>query len=375
MTSRDLPSMKCLVVDDLDENLLALEALLGSDELEVVLARSGNEALAALAAHDFALVLLDVFMPGMDGFAVAERLRAGERNAQVPIIFITASTTDRVRVFKGYDVGAVDFLHKPVEPHVLCSKVGIFIELHRQRLALDAQLQERNESLRLNQMFMSVLSHDLRSPLSAMLMGAAVLKSSPSPERIERVSQLIIECGERMQRMVADLMDVTRARLGTGMAVAPCRTDVAGIVTRLIEAYRAVAPQRTIVLHASGDSSGDWDADRLAQVFDNLLGNAVTHGASDAPVRVDVDGTAPDRISVVVTNAGAIPAVVLEHLFDPFHGAARPRGRNDGLGLGLYIAQQIVLAHGGDIAARSSPGSGTAITVTLPRHLARRATS
>src|SRR6478609_70151 len=140
---------KCLVVDDREENRLALRGLLRADDVELVEARSGREALELLLEHDFALVLLDVQMPEMDGFEVAELVRGSERTRDVPIIFTTAGEHDQRRVFKGYESGAVDFLHKPVDGAILRNKAGVFFELHRRKSLLAHELRQREESLRI----------------------------------------------------------------------------------------------------------------------------------------------------------------------------------------------------------------------------------
>ena len=129
---------KCLLVDDLEENLLALPALLRRDDVEVLQARSGAEALELLLAHDVALALLDVQMPDMDGFELAELMRGSERTRHVPIIFVTAGARDQHRLFQGYEIGAVDFLYKPIEPHILTNKADVFFQLYRQKQQLRA---------------------------------------------------------------------------------------------------------------------------------------------------------------------------------------------------------------------------------------------
>ena len=156
--------MKCLLVDDLEENLLALAALLQRPDLEILTARSGREALELLLVHDVALAFLDVQMPEMDGFELAELMRGSERTRQVPIIFVTAGARDQHRLFKGYESGAVDFLFKPIEPHILQNKADVFFQLHRHKQQLAHELREKTETLRLNEMLTAVLSHDLRSP-------------------------------------------------------------------------------------------------------------------------------------------------------------------------------------------------------------------
>src|SRR5579862_233655 len=172
MTSR----VKCLLVDDLEENLLALAALLRREDVEILEARSGAEALELLLAHEVALAFLDVQMPEMDGFELAELMRGSERTRHVPLIFITAGPRDQHRMFKGYEAGAVDFLYKPIEPHILKNKADVFFQLYRQKQQLAQELRERTETLRLNEMFTAVLGHDLRNPLGAILLSAELLE-------------------------------------------------------------------------------------------------------------------------------------------------------------------------------------------------------
>src|SRR5499433_685789 len=134
-------SVKFLLVDDLEENLLALEALLRREGLELLRVRSGPEALELLLVHDFALALLDVQMPGMNGFELAELMRGTERTRHIPIIFVSAAGRELNYAFKGYESGAVDFLQKPLDPHVVASKVNVFVELYRHKKALRREME------------------------------------------------------------------------------------------------------------------------------------------------------------------------------------------------------------------------------------------
>ncbi|HEU4535770.1 MAG TPA: response regulator, partial [Polyangiaceae bacterium] len=172
MTDRDLPPARVLLVDDLDENLVALGALLRDAGVETLAARSGREALELLLEHEVALALVDVQMPELDGFELAELMRGSSRTRHVPIIFVTAGASEPRRVFRGYDAGAVDFLFKPVDQYILRHKVATFCELYRHRQLLARQARELEETLRLNETFVAAVSHDLRNPLNAILMGA-----------------------------------------------------------------------------------------------------------------------------------------------------------------------------------------------------------
>ncbi|KAA5923038.1 response regulator [Achromobacter xylosoxidans] len=366
--------IKCLLVDDVPENLVALEALLASDRVEVLKAQSGPQALELLLNHpDVALALLDVQMPDMNGFELAELIRGSERTRHIPLIFITAGSREQNWQFRGYESGAVDFLYKPVDPYMLRSKANVFFELHERRRALAQQLEARTEALRVNDMFMAVLSHDLRTPLQAVIMGASMLARQGGDARVVSVAQRMLQSSERMKHLIEDLLDVTRIRQAGGLALAPARIGMDTLVLRTLDELRAGFADRQIEAECHGDPVGEWDGERIAQVLANLLGNALHHGARDVPVRVEVDGSVADRVVVTVSNGGSIPAELLPQLFNPFRSGARPAGGHRGLGLGLFIAQQVAQSHGGRISAESRDGI-TRFRVALPRQASTAST-
>jgi two-component system sensor histidine kinase/response regulator len=358
--------VKCLLVDDVEENLLVLSALLSRADVEILQARSGAEALELLLVHEVALALLDVQMPEMDGFELAELMRGSDRTRHVPIIFVTAGMRDQYRVFKGYETGAVDFLHKPIDPHILKSKADVFFELHRQKQQLARQLEELSETLRLNELFTAVLGHDLRNPLGAVLNSAGVLERTSKEEVVRQSAARIVSSGRRMSRMIDDMLDLTRARLGGGIPLRRQDCDLGQIIRRVFQEHAAALEGGRFETGQEGDLGGFWDADRLAQVASNLLGNALEHGDPGGLINVSLAGLQPQGATLSVTSSGEIPQDVLPSLFDPFRGAQRHPGRREGLGLGLYIVQQIVLAHGGRVDVNTGAGS-TTFVVHLPR--------
>jgi len=368
-----LEPVKFLLVDDLEENLVALSALLRRAELELYTARSGTEALELLLRHEFALAIIDVHMPEMDGFELAELLRGTERCKHLPIIFATAAPREQNRVFKGYESGAVDFLFKPIDPHVLRHKAQVFFELFRQRQQLSLEVKERErllretrETLRLNEMFTAVLSHDLRTPLNAVVAGASLLTQMASEAPAKGVAERILSSGRRMTEMIDQLLDLSRVRLSGGFAIVRQSMDFKALLERIVVEAQATAPQRRIVLETVGDLEGAWEEGRLGQLVANLLTNAIRHGAEGA-ISVCASGTQPDHIMFTVQNAGAIAPHVRERLFDPFRAGSDSLTRSGGLGLGLFIVKQIVEAHGGQIMVSSSEADGTRFEVRLPR--------
>lgn len=359
--------IKCLLVDDVQENLIALEALLQRDGIEILKAQSGPEALELLLTHtDVALALLDVQMPEMNGFELAELIRGSERTRHIPLIFITAGSREQNWQFRGYESGAVDFLYKPIDPHMLTNKANVFFELQRRKQALAHELQERTAALRVNEMFMAVLSHDLRTPLMSITAAATVLKRQPDADKVGAMAERMLSSSQRMGRMIEDLLDVTRIRHAGGLALQLAPTDMQSLVQRTLDEVQTSFPDRAIESSLQGNLAGVWDGERLCQVVTNLVGNAVHHGSPDQPVRVGVDGSQPDTVTVAVSNGGTIAPELIPHLFDPFHGRKREPGRHQGLGLGLFIAHQIVRAHRGRIQVQSQSGT-TQFSVELPR--------
>lgn len=224
-----------LIVDDLEENLLSLEALLKRDDVVILKARSGPEALELLLTHDAAVALLDVQMPGMDGFELAELMRGNERTRRVPIIFLTAGSADRQRPFRGYEAGAVDFLHKPFDTDILKSKIAVFLELYRQRRqiarqrdALQASAEQNarllaesrryaaalEEADRRKDEFLATLAHELRNPLAPIRNGLQILTMTPEPEVAEDVREMMERQLKHLVRLIDDLLDVSRISEG-----------------------------------------------------------------------------------------------------------------------------------------------------------------
>ena len=362
-----MAAIKCLLVDDLQENLLALAALLEDQRVEILTARSGAEALELLLVEEFALAILDVQMPDMDGFELAELMRGSERTRNVPIIFVTAGAREPQRAFKGYESGAVDFIYKPIEPHILRNKAGVFFQLYEQRVRLARELKDRTETLRLNEMFSALLAHDLRNPLSAILASAQLLARRSAEPQAQEACTRILASGRHMSRLIEDMLDLARVRLAGGIVIRRERNDVRSLVERVVRDCQASCPGRRIETEYRGDFAGLWDAERIAQVVSNLLGNALKHGDAGVPARVELDGSASGAVILRVANGGTIPPDLVDHLFDPFRGGQRPPGRSQGLGLGLYIVQQVVQAHGGTVAVTTGSGNRTVFEVALPR--------
>jgi signal transduction histidine kinase len=213
--------------------------------------------------------------------------------------------------------------------------------------------------------FIGILSHDLRSPLGAITAGAALLaRAADHDPRQARVASRILNSAQRMDRMIADLLDLTRTRLGGAIPLTTADTDLQSVCEEVLLEVQASHPDRTVHFESSGDVAGKWDADRLAQVVTNLVVNAIEHGGT-APVTL-VACQSGDNVRLTVHNEGPpIPPDVQQRMFEPLARGSAESTHN--VGLGLFIARAIVTAHHGDIRVNSSEQSGTTFEVTLPR--------
>ncbi len=375
--------IKFLLVDDLEANLLALEQLLKREHLELLKAHSGQEALEILLAHEIALAFIDVQMPEMNGFELAELMRGTERTKSVPIIFLTAGTVDQQRRIRGYETGAIDFLPKPIDPSMLLNKANVFYDLacQRQQLQLSQiQLQEANDRLeksnaelahaaRSKDEFLAMLAHELRNPLAPLLTGMDVLlKSPPSDDLVERIGSMMMRQVDQMAHLIDDLLDVSRITTGkielqkTPVALAP-------IVEQALESVQPLIDQKEhelVVENANPDLKLEADSHRLSQVISNLLSNAAKYTPPKGKITLKVQET-PDhqvRISVADNGRGIKP----EHqarIFDLFEQGSS--GAKEGLGLGLTLVKSLVSMHGGTVSVKSDgPDQGSEFSIVIP---------
>jgi PAS domain S-box-containing protein len=233
---------------------------------------------------------------------------------------------------------------------------------------------ERESDQRFAELFVAILGHDLRDPLNAIVTGTGVLKKRATlSESDDRVLGRVWSAAFRMARMIDQIHDFTQSRLGGGMPMNRRSVSIEDIVRTVVGQFETSHPGRTISLAFEGPLSGQWDPDRIEQVVSNLVANALAHGAQSQPVRLDVRGDEREMTMLVHNQGDPIPTAVLPFVFDPFRRArASNRGGSArGLGLGLYIVQQIVHAHGGTITVDSSEERGTSFTVVLPRDAPR----
>ncbi|MET0294219.1 MAG: hybrid sensor histidine kinase/response regulator [Phenylobacterium sp.] len=376
MSAADEP-INFLLVDDLGENLLALEALLRRDGLCCLKARSGDEALELMLRHDVALALLDVQMPGMDGFQLAEFMRGAERTRHVPIIFLTAGTTDRQRRFRGYEAGAVDFIQKPIEPDILRSKAAVFFDLHQQRRQIIAQRDELEayaEKLRTvdrhKNEFLAVLGHELRNPVMALGAALHFLNRRKDPQQAQEIHAQMDRQVRHLTRLVDDLLDISRIDQGK-IALNKETVELQTILDFAVEATRpqidaarhtlsVAAPEAPTLVHG--------DPTRLGQVVSNLLNNAAKYTPAGGRIGLTARAEGGFAEIEVSDNGVGIPDHMRAEIFELFAQVKSPVERaQEGLGIGLALVKQLVELHGGSIRLKSTGlNQGSTFQVRLP---------
>jgi len=385
---------KLLIVDDLPENLRALDALIRGEERLVYQASSGDEALALMLEHDFALAILDVQMPGMDGFELAEMMRSTTRTRNIPIVFVSAAGRELNYAFKGYETGAVDFLYKPLDSDAVRSKVNVFVTLDQQRRQMQRQMaalersrqeqetllrelnqtqEELQRSLRMRDEFMSLVAHELRTPLNTLFLEAQMrslqLKrgtlATIKPEQFEAMIKRDERQIKAMIRLIDDMLDVSRMRSGQ-LSIRPGQVQLMDLLERVVSdlSLQAAATGCKLSLQPHPPVEGCWDEFRIEQVVVNLLTNALRYGGGQ-PVEVSVQHSGNTvRIDVRDEGKGIAPND-LERIFEPYERGAR-NGEPKGLGLGLYISRQLAISHGGELRVTSKPGEGSTFSLVLP---------
>jgi signal transduction histidine kinase len=388
-----------LVVDDSDTNLVAVEAALSSMGRQLVLAKSGAEALAHLLGRDFALIILDVAMPQMDGFEVAKLVRSRPRNSTTPILFVTGLAWQDEEILRGYELGACDFLMKPIRAEVLRAKATVFIQLQERTIELhekaeelrraqtraherelevqrerfetellEHQMKQMAESDKRKDEFLAILAHELRNPLQPLQTAVELIEADTSKPVPPRVRNIIQRQVHHIGRLVDDLLDVARFQTGK----LELRKELVHLDKLVEEAVSSAMPaaetrghQLTVGGHGAPIVHGD--PVRLVQIVSNLLSNAIKYTPPNGRIRVEygvVDGRAFAR--VVDTGRGIVPAV-LPKIFEMFVQERVAESGAGGLGLGLGLAKRLVELHNGEIFASSSgPDKGSTFELRLP---------
>lgn len=382
-----------LIVDDYRENIEALSGLIESDDVRIFSALSGDEALDLLSRYDFGLGLFDVQMPQIDGFELARLARGVKRHRHLPIIFVTAQQENRTVLFEGYETGAVDFLFKPLDPHMVRSKVRVFVELSQQRSRLQEQVEElerlrvQAESANLAKgQFLANMSHEIRTPLAAV-MGFAdlIAKGNYTGDERKEFSEAIRRNGDLLLKLIDDILDLSKIEAD--------QIEFEKVELNLEEVFRDVdstlslkAQEKGVRLQMTRPSKSLpkylSDPLRIKQVLLNVIGNAIKFsekGVVKADLTVQTAGLF-DRLRITVSDNGCgMTPEQVEKIFRNFGQADSSTGRQfGGSGLGLVISRKIARALGGDVRlihSRPNEGSLFEITFMVERAKALESTS
>lgn len=374
--------VKILLVDDRKENLFALSSLLEDLNLDLYTCTSGIEALNAMVDHDFALAIVDVQMPEMSGFELAELIRGAEKTKGVPIIFITAAKENSGFAFKGYESGAVDFLYKPIDSLVLKSKVRIFVEMEIQRRVLRSQVRElevaktaAEKANLLKSAFLANMSHEIRTPLGVMVGFTEVLReeSLSFPERNEYLD-IMERNGKSLVRLIDDILDLSKVEAGH-MEIEEIAFEPQKIMEDIYALLDEKAKKRGIDLKFYNldmlPSEIILDPTRLRQILINIVDNAIKfteQGKVTLKVEIDKNKT-PHVLNFAVEDTGiGLSPEQSEKLFQSFAQADSSVSRKyGGTGLGLVLSKKLAQLMGGDVfLAHSELGKGSEFRVSLP---------
>jgi signal transduction histidine kinase len=389
-----------LVVDDHQTNLIAIEAALSPLGRKLVLAHSGVEALGRLLEQDFALIILDVAMPGMDGFETAKLVRTRERNRATPIIFITGLSWENDAVLRGYELGAFDFLMKPIRPEVLRAKATVFVQLQERTIELaikadelrqaqaraheremqaqrrrfeaevmERQMQQLAETDRRKDEFLAILAHELRNPLQPLQTAVEVLEHDPDKPVPLRIRKIVQRQVQHITRLVDDLLDVARFTAGK-LELRREPTDLDDIVDEAVTSCKTAIDargHRVEVAAYSAPAMVHGDPVRLVQCVCNLINNAAKYTEPGGTLVIDWGAHHGHGFVRVTDNGRGIPGDLLPKIFDMFvQERVTPDGAG-GLGLGLGLVKRLVELHGGTVSATSDgQGKGATFEIRLP---------
>ena len=370
-----------LIVDDKPENIFSLKTILELHAFPTDTALSGEEALKKILRQSYALIILDVQMPGMDGFEVAEAISGYSKAKDIPIIFLSAASTDKKFITKGYTSGGVDYITKPVDPDILLLKVKTFYrlfeqnsELNRIQASLRSEIEfrkkaeiELQDAVKKKDEFISIASHELKTPLTTIkaylqLLDRSIDDADPTKTYMERALVQV----RKLDNLIVDLLDLSKIESGK-LKFNKKQFNFDKMLSNAIEMIRQTYPEYQIVQKGQADVQLFGDEMRIEQVLLNYLTNAVKYSPDNKEVHIEVSVREGNRLFVQVRDFGiGITKAHQSNIFNKFYRVEESANRFQGLGIGLYICAEIIRRHEGEYGVESEPGQGSAFFFSIP---------
>ena len=366
------PVQKILLVDDKEENLYSLESMLAEEGREILKASSGQEALRIALEEEIALILLDVQMPGMDGYEVADLLKSAKRTQKISIVFVTAISKERQYMLKGLNAGAIDYLFKPLDTDVTRAKVDTLLRIHQQQTEIEhmnARLRQLDAE---KNFFLGMAAHDLRNPIGNIQTLAQLLKEEAS-ERLSADEQtylaMIATASKGMIDLLNNILDITK--IESGQVSAQCEElNLMYLLQECISNHKVAADAKEIHLSYSIRNEHlrvKANRTQFMQILNNLVSNAIKYSHRKTEVEITAEMTIEGEMAIKIIDQGqGIPDDEQCKLFQPFTrtSVATTSGESSN-GLGLCIVKRLVEGHGGRIWVDSKSGSGSTFAFTV----------
>ncbi|PYF75739.1 hybrid sensor histidine kinase/response regulator [Pedobacter nutrimenti] len=364
-----------LIVDDTPENLISLKRVLETHNFEVDTASSGEEALKKVLKNEYVLIILDVQMPGMDGFEVAEAISGYSKARETAIIFLSAANTELRFITKGYSSGGLDYITKPVDMDILLLKVKTFYRIYEQsrklieiQKALLDEIEFRKKAENKKDEFISIASHELKTPLTSVKGYVQLLERSIDKGDIPTVKKHLQKAQtqlDKLNELIADLLDISKIESGK-LKFNKKNFRMEELLDSVIEIIHQSNPEFKILTIGSADIEIYGDEMRIEQVIINFLTNAIKYspGTNEIRIKLHVEG---NKLYLGVRDYGiGIDPKEQESVFDKFFRVEQTAIQFQGLGIGLYISAEIIRRHGGEVGVKSTPGEGSEFFFEIP---------
>ncbi len=366
-----------LLVDGAAENLFSLKKILEMNGFAVDTAASGEEALKKILKNSYFLIILDVQMPGMDGFEVAETISGYSKTKDIPIIFLSAVNTEKRFITKGYASGGLDYITKPFDPDILLLKVKTFYRLYQQNLeltkiqsALLLEIESRKAAENKKDEFISIASHELKTPLTSIIGYVQLLQRALKKYEDDSVDNYLTRTNTqlgKLQNLINDLLDISKIESGK----IEFNKKTFAFNSMLQNAIDIIQQTHECSILQTGSVEVDvfGDENRIEQVVINYLTNAIKYSPDCKEVHVESSLTSKNEVYLKVRDFGiGIPKEMQKRLFEKFFRVDGSAHRFQGLGIGLYISSEIIRRHNGTFGVNSTPGKGSEFWFKIPIH-------